>query len=170
VPRLLVMRHARSGPRPAGGWDFDRPLDEAGRQEARRIGREIAARGWAPDRALASPARRTRETLELLLESLGSRPETEFLPDLYDRMDDDYAGLIRAHGGNAEALMVVGHSPAVRLTALALAASGGAATAAIQDAFPTAALAVIELDGAWAELRPGRGRLAAFLRPQDLGR
>jgi phosphohistidine phosphatase len=123
-----------------------------------------------PDRALASPARRTRETLELLLEALGSRPETEFLPDLYDRMDDDYAGLIRAHGGNAEALMVVGHSPAVRLTALALAASGGAATAAIQDAFPTAALAVIELDGAWAELRPGRGRLAAFLRPQDLGR
>lgn len=168
MPRLILMRHARAGAKPAGGTDFDRPLDGAGRREAARMGREMAARGWRPDRALSSPARRARETLDAVCEALGATPETDFLLDLYDGMEGDYCALLRAHGGEAEALIVVGHSPAMRLTTLALTASGDPLKAVIHDSFPTAALAIVDFDGTWAGLRYGHGRLAAFLRPADL--
>lgn len=168
MPRLLLLRHASAGPKPAGGRDFDRPLDAAGRQEVARMGRELAARGWRPDRALASPARRTRETLDAVLQALAAEPPADFLLDLYDGMDEDYAALLRAHGGAAGTLLLVGHSPAVRLTALALTAPGDPLRAVMHDTFPTAALAIIDFDGAWPDLRPGHGRLATFLRPADL--
>ncbi|HEX2255143.1 MAG TPA: histidine phosphatase family protein [Afifellaceae bacterium] len=169
MPRLLLLRHASAGPKPAGGMDFDRPLDEAGRREAALMGGEMAARGWLPDRALCSPAARTRQTLQLVLQAVSREPATEFLPDLYDGMEEDYVDLARLHGGEAGALILVGHSPAVRLTALALVAPGDPLRAIVHDTFPTAALAVVEFDGAWADLRPGHGSLAGFLRPTDLG-
>jgi len=169
MPRLLLLRHARAGAKPPGGSDFDRPLDPAGRHEAARMGGEMAARRWLPDRVLCSPARRTRETLDAVLQALGRRPDTDFPLDLYDAMEDDYAALLRAHGGTADSLLLVGHSPAVRLTALALTAPGDPLRAIIHDTFPTAALAIIDFDGVWADLRPGHGRLAAFRRPADLG-
>lgn len=169
MPRLMLLRHARAGPKPAGGRDFDRQLDAAGRLEAGRMGREMAARGWVPERVLCSPARRNRETLAAVLEVLGRQPETDFLREIYDGMEDDYSALIRAHGGEAETLLVVGHSPGIRNTAVALTAPGDPLRAVIHDTFPTAALAVLHLDVTWAKLRPSGAQLAAFLRPADLG-
>lgn len=170
MPRLMLLRHAKAGPKPAGGKDFDRPLDAAGRREAGRMGREMLARGWLPEQVLCSPARRARETLEAVMEALGCQPETAFLADFYDRMEDDYAALVRAYAGAPEALLVVGHSPGIRDTAVALTARGDPLREIIADKFPTAALAVLEFDGSWSGLRPGHGQLAAFVTPETLGR
>ncbi|MGY9038434.1 MAG: SixA phosphatase family protein [Rhodobacterales bacterium] len=60
------MRHAKAG-WPAGvSTDFDRPLDDKGRQDAVAVGQWLVAEGYRPDLALCSASRRTSETLSLL--------------------------------------------------------------------------------------------------------
>jgi bisphosphoglycerate-dependent phosphoglycerate mutase len=64
--RLILMRHAKAG-WPAGvSTDFDRPLDDKGRQDAVAVGQWLVAEGYWPDLALCSASRRTSETLSLL--------------------------------------------------------------------------------------------------------
>jgi phosphohistidine phosphatase len=46
--RLLLLRHAKAAP-PAGGDDHERALTDRGREDGRRIGDLIAARGLVPD-------------------------------------------------------------------------------------------------------------------------
>ena len=40
--------------------------------------------------------------------------------------------------------------------------------ARLEDKFPTASVAVIELNGAWSDAGMGRGQLVQFIRPRDL--
>ena len=66
MKQLLLLRHAKSSWDDPALADFDRPLALRGRKDAQRMGREIAVRGWLPQRALVSPAARTRETWEIV--------------------------------------------------------------------------------------------------------
>ena len=72
MPDLLLLRHAKSSWDDASLADRDRPLADRGRKAARRIGRLLGERGWRPDRALVSPARRTQETWELIADALAA--------------------------------------------------------------------------------------------------
>lgn len=67
MKHLILMRHASAEP---GGVDRGRALSQAGRGEAERIGRALAAMGLRPDLALVSPALRACETLRAVRETL----------------------------------------------------------------------------------------------------
>lgn len=72
--RLLLIRHAKSA-RPPGVADHDRPLAERGVHDARAMGTILSVEP-APDAIVVSSARRARETIELLVDSLAStRPD-----------------------------------------------------------------------------------------------
>ncbi len=80
---------------------------------------------------------------------------------VYDRRDQDYLGLIAEQGGDAKALMIIGHNSATEQTAASLVGPGAAT-----GSFPTGGIAVIDLEAsAWTALVPGSGRLIHFLRP-----
>ena len=118
-----------------------------------------------PDRILCSPARRAQETLAALLPHLAGRSTVAIKQALYDRAGD-YRDVIGEHGGNARRLLVIGHNPAVQATALALTGSGDETLRRdLAAVFPTGALAVIEVDLGWADIRARSGQLAAFRRP-----
>ena len=68
---LILLRHAHAEPAAAGQPDLDRPLSPDGLAEAAAAGRWLAEQGLVPDRVLCSPARRSRETLEAVLEAIG---------------------------------------------------------------------------------------------------
>jgi len=69
--------------------------------------------------------------------------------------------------------MVIGHNPAIQVLVLRLAASGAASELdasgllEIQRKYPTGALArTLEFEGGWSRARPGRARLAGYVRPK----
>jgi phosphohistidine phosphatase SixA len=67
--------------------------------------------------------------------------------------------------------MVIGHNPAMQALALELADSSSSDPAlveALSHKFPTGALATLELETTWGELRPGRAVLTGLVRPKDL--
>ena len=85
IKQLLLLRHAKSSWDDPELDDFDRPLSARGLDAAPLIGRELASRDWLPDRALVSPALRTRDTWRLVCGELPEpSPETAFVEALYE--------------------------------------------------------------------------------------
>lgn len=169
MPRLILIRHAKSDWADTSLADIDRPLAERGIVAAAWIGDTLAKRGWRADQVLCSTARRTRETLELALGRMPpeARPaEIGFSDAVYAQRDDDYIELIRSQHYNG-ALMLVGHNPATEETAALLVGEGDAdKVSTLLERFPTGGIAVIDFDvEQWAGIGRGTGRLVDFLKP-----
>ncbi|MBB5755064.1 SixA phosphatase family protein [Prosthecomicrobium pneumaticum] len=170
MPRLLLLRHAKSSWDIAGLADFDRPLAPRGRRAAGLMGEHLATHRLMPDRILCSNARRTRETLAALLPHLDREIDIRLTQALYDRPAGSYIDAIRRDGAAARTLMLIGHNPAIQDAAMMLIGSGNPALSEeIGAKFPTAGLAVIDFAQAdWTRIEPRAGRVVAFFRPRDL--
>lgn len=168
MPRLILMRHAKSSWDAPPRDDFDRPLAARGRKDAVTIARTLATRRLLPQRVLVSSARRTRDTLAAMLPFLDVDAEIRLTRDLYLTSEDHYIDIVRAHGNGSRTLLVLGHNPTLADLALSLAATG-ADRDALKDGFPTAAVAVIDFAfQRWTSLEPGEGDLVAFFTPRGL--
>lgn len=170
MPRLFLLRHAKSPPAVSGQKDFDRPLAERGRAAMPAVGRHMAKEGYVPDLILCSPAARTRETFEELRPFLPDHVAVDYVRDLYEASLGDMLKVIVRHADASERLLVVGHSPSIHRLAATLPGQGDPALLArLETKFPTASLAVIDFPVAWHEVRQDTGRLVAFVTPADLG-
>lgn len=170
IRRLLLLRHAKAERPRLGQADQDRTLNERGRADAARLGAYIGRHGFTPDRALVSPATRTRETWSLVRESAGAPIEATEDGRLYEATDEDILEVVKEAPDEARTLLVVGHNPGLHDLAMLLVASGDLeARQRLNEQFPTAALAVIEFpfDG-WTMLHPQSGRLERFISPKVL--
>lgn len=155
---LVLLRHAHAEPATAGMDDADRPLSPEGRAEAEAAGQWLLQHGYRPERVLVSPARRTRETLEIVLGVLGyveerSEPRIyEATPGTLMQVADEHRDLGR--------VMLVGHNPGLEQMA-ALLASGQSGDF---RGMPAGGVAVLRLPSD-ASLEPGVAQLAAFWWP-----
>lgn len=105
---VLIARHATALPQHASGRDFDRELSTDGRKEAERGAHWLASTCPQLPRLLASPARRTRETLEGLLGGRNNPPPIEWEAALYLADLPALLALLEAEEGD---VMLVGHNP-----------------------------------------------------------
>lgn len=169
MPRLCLFRHAKSDWFAGPAGDFNRPISAYGKRDAPLVSAHLVAEGWKPDRILCSPAKRARQTLEIVAGFFDGDPDVLYPAGLYDASSADYASLIRNHGGDAETLMIIGHNPMTHETAVRLAAPGHApAATGLARKFPTSALAVLDFDTAWKDLEDQSGNVIAFIKPADL--
>ena len=155
---LILLRHAHAEPPAPGQDDFDRPLSLQGQAEAEAAGRWLKEHGYTPDRVVCSPARRTRETTEQALASLGFI-ETRQEPRIYDATPGRLMQVIDENR-DAIRLLLVGHNPGFEQLA-ALLSSGQSGDF---RGMPAGGIAVLSLP-AEATLEPGIAQLAAFWWP-----
>ena len=161
---LLLLRHGKAvGSDPAG--DHERALNGLGRWQATAIGEQLSRTGLTPDLALVSDARRTRETAELALSGAPQVIRSE--AGLYAASLEAILEAIRAVPNEVGRLLVVGHNPGIGEVARVLERAGEPqAAVALQDGFPTAALAVFELDTPdWSTVGPACATLTRFIAP-----
>ena len=175
--QLLLLRHAKSSWDEPGLGDHERPLSPRGRRAVTVLAEHLRVNAIEPSLVLCSTARRTRETYE------GVEPRGELLiePELFGADASSVLERLRSLPEEARTVMVIGHNPAMQTLVLRLVGSplnqadrGGPAAEAsdlseVQRKFPTGALATLTFECAWSELAPGRARLAAFVRPKQLG-
>ena len=170
MPRLFLLRHAKSPPAIAGQKDFDRPLADRGRAAMLLVGRHMVKEGYVPDLVLCSPSARTRGTFDGVRPFLPERVAVDYVRELYEASLGAMLKVIVTHAEAAERLLVVGHNPSVHRLATTLPEDGDPAELVrLAAKFPTASLAVIEFSRTWSEIEPGDGRLIAFVTPADLG-
>lgn len=156
-----MLRHAKSDRQvDYGGDDRLRPLAGRGRRAAKTMGRFLSATGQVPDRAIASPALRAQQTLELARRSGEWSCAVETSDGLYGG-PADVLGAVQRGGGEATTLLIVGHEPA--WSAVASTLTNGA-----RLSLPTASLLRLDFDSDdWTNLE-GDGQIRWLVTPRLL--
>lgn len=166
MPRLYLLRHAKSSWDDPTLDDHERPLTRRGVRAAARIAALLAEASDPPRLALVSPARRTLDTLAPLREALALRVAIE--PALYLAPPDSIRARLAALDAAETSVLVIAHNPGLHDLATSLAGRGKKGLRErLAERFPTGALAELEVD-AWDVLAPGSARLAALTFPREL--
>lgn len=158
---LILMRHAKSSWSDPVQQDHARPLNGRGRRSATALGTWLRDKQFEPDQALVSTAERTRETFARLKLDC----EVTYLDALYHAGAERMLQVLKAATGAR--VLVLGHNPGIAAFAHDILRE-----TPDHDQFfgyPTGATLVAEFDiDAWAALRPGSGRVRAFVIPREL--
>ncbi|MBA3766421.1 MAG: histidine phosphatase family protein [Acidobacteria bacterium] len=161
MKKLLLMRHAKSDWSTPGQQDFDRPLNERGVKSARLVGEYIRKHGIRPGLIISSPARRTRQTIALVMESAHLAAELRYDERIYEASAERLFAVVSQVEDSVNDLMLVGHNPGMSELLLALAGEN--------RHMPTAALASLSLDiEKWNKFQEQRGRLEWLIKPKEL--
>jgi phosphohistidine phosphatase len=166
--RVYLLRHAKSSWKDRSLADRDRPLAGRGKRAAKAVAAHIEAEQVRPDLVLCSPARRCRETLARVEAAFGEQVEVRIDEALYAASEAGLVAQLRALPPEVHSVMIIGHNPGLEELALAL-ASEGAERTRMEEKYPTAALATIDLSpDDWSAIESGSGELIAYVLPRDL--
>jgi phosphohistidine phosphatase len=156
--QLILLRHAKAAPADEADDDHARALAPEGREAAPRMAAALAAAGAAPDVALVSDAKRTRETWELAAPSF-TTAKVRFLRSLY--LCPAETIMLEAEKAGATSVILVGHNPGMHELASRLAYRNTELDQKLRAKFPPAAGAIFERKDAKSSWR-----LHAYFTPK----
>jgi len=168
---LLLLRHAKSSWDNSDLDDFDRPLNSRGLKAAPMVGKWIADQGLSPDLILCSGARRTRETLGLILPFMRGDQEIRVENEIYSADGAvDLLDRLHSFGKGTPTIMIIGHNPAMQDLVLTLSGTGDTDDLQqVSTKFPTASLAEIEFKATdWSAVSAGSGVLKNLVLPRRI--
>ncbi|MDQ4122918.1 MAG: histidine phosphatase family protein [Acidobacteriota bacterium] len=157
---LYVLRHAKSDWNDASLTDFERPLNERGLTAARKMGEFMRERGIEPDLIVSSPARRARETAQIVKDAAGFEANIRFERRIYEASIGYLIEIVSEVENDCRKLLIVGHNPGFEQLVENLTGE--------LHAMPTAALAEIALPiESWSETMRG-GKLKNLFKPKEI--
>ncbi|MGH6866542.1 MAG: SixA phosphatase family protein [Methyloceanibacter sp.] len=167
---LSLLRHAKSSWKNPTLPDRERPLATRGIADAPLMGRVMSERGIEPQLVLCSSARRTRDTLALVLLELKVEPKVVYEDSLYHAAPEEMLEMLHGVQPGATRLMMVGHNPELQSFALDLVGHGPKLLRdRLKEKYPTAGLAVINFtSGLWSTVEINSGTLSLFLTPKEV--
>jgi len=148
--RLTLLRHGHAEPARDDREDFDRPLSPAGVTEAVRAAERIVAAQLLPDLILASPARRTSGTADIVARVCGlDAARLHLLPKLYLAPASAIWRQLSSLDPEARHVLICGHNPGLS----ELAGSFGPHPRR-RELATAARVSAIFRDQAWSALEP----------------
>jgi len=165
---LLLLRHAKSAWNTNARSDFERPLANRGRKAAPRVGRWLNEQGLMPDYVVSSPATRAQQTVIAVCAELGiGAKEIHWDERIYGGWTRNLIEVLRESPAQARRVLIAGHNPGLEDLLESLCAER-IAVPADGKLMPTAALARLQIEVPWAELRPACGHLLSLTRARSL--
>jgi phosphohistidine phosphatase len=171
MKRLTLLRHAKSDWDDPVARDFDRPLNRRGKRAALLMGQFARDRAMGFEYLVASPAVRVRETLDMFFEGYGETIDARWDRRIYLASASTLVDVIRDIDETVGHGLMAGHNPGLEDLILALVpdSDDSALRDDVEEKFPTASVAVMELDIArWSDAAEGCATLVGFTRPRDL--
>ena len=162
---LYLLRHAKAAPESSLG-DARRPLAKRGRKAAKTMAEFLSTLAPAPELVLCSTSVRTRETLDLILPALNPPPTVLYEDGLYLASAAELIERLRKVRNETSCVLVIGHNPGLHELAGRLASDPGR----LAEGFPTGALAVLQVPGAWVDLQWQEAKLVLYETPKELTR
>ena len=159
---LLLLRHGKSSWKETNLADHDRPLKRRGINDALRMGEFLSSVGLIPDQICCSTAKRAKDTVKYLLETIHYEGEVLYSRELYHGYTDDYINILNGVDNHHNSVMVVGHNPGLEEFVSTL--------SEIDEWLPTAAVVQIELAICnWREIDDySVGQIKNIWRPREL--
>ncbi|MDX1906198.1 MAG: histidine phosphatase family protein [Bacteroidia bacterium] len=157
---LVLCRHAKSD-WPQGTSDFERPLKPRGVKDAAYLGEILDEQDINPGLIISSPARRARNTAEIIAKCIGYKHDIRLELSIYDLGAEALMELIRSLPDVNDTVMIFGHNPTMEQTVQRLIGSRA------PFSLPTCAMVGLEIpDTAWARMEPGKVSLRWLLIPR----
>lgn len=110
---LILLRHAKSSWKDSSLNDFERPLNNRGKQDAPKMAQRLCQRGIQIDLIISSSARRTTETANIFTDILNYKSEIIFDHKLYAASDRQILSVINQLDNKYENVLLVCHNPGI---------------------------------------------------------
>jgi phosphohistidine phosphatase len=111
---LLLIRHAKSSWANPLQSDFERPLNERGKQDAPEMGKKLKKHGVVPDLIIASSAKRTRQTAKRIAKELDyDAGKIIWEEKLYHCIPSVFEEIIHGIDSRVKTVIIVGHNPGI---------------------------------------------------------
>lgn len=163
--RLTLIRHGNAEWKDASIPDFDRPLNKRGQSEAEGIGKVLLEAQLVPDLLLASTAKRTQQTAEIVGRVLGlATRRVKLVEQLYLARSEVILSLALATGPKARHLAIVGHNPGISELASELAPDD----AQVAELSTGAACTLTFADASWPDIRGPASDAVVYAPPSKL--
>ena len=163
---LYIMRHAKSDWAVAGTSDFDRPINKRGNKSAIRIGEWMVENDCLPEKIISSPAKRAKQTIELLVDQIESKSKKEinYEEDLYLASLDSLLENIQLYKNDVNSLMLVAHNPGLEDLVHFLSSQPSYE----YKSMTTANLVIFEYKNNKFDIETDKGKLLEFIKPKEL--
>jgi phosphohistidine phosphatase len=161
---LSVLRHAKAEHFDDYPTDFERPLTSRGQKDARYIGEILADFDPIIDWVVSSPAQRTRETANAVVDALKFKRGVVWHEAIYEASADSLLSVLTEVPLEMEHVLIIGHNPGMEELVSGLAA-GSSSRLGISMATAGLAHLTLEIFG-WNQIRWGCGTLHFLLRPK----
>jgi len=171
IKTLYLARHAKSAWDTDAASDFERPLSQRGLRDARRIGGSLKQLGWQPQRIIASPAIRAKQTCHVYCEALSVLPQSVIWNrDIYAAYLVSLLHMLSKQPESIRSVMLIGHNPALEDVLVHLCGDALWRTHSQKNGklLTTGNVAKIVLDADWKDLVMCEARLVQLLRPKEL--
>jgi len=111
---LLLIRHAKSSWDPSIAEDFDRPLNDRGKRDAREMAKRLVGQKLPIDQFVASPAKRAKKTALLFAREYGrSEADIFFIPGLYHAPPQVFEEVVRGLDNAFDHVALFSHNPGI---------------------------------------------------------
>ena len=111
---VILIRHAKSSWANPLQSDFERPLNERGKEEAPAMGKRLKKLGIAPDLIISSSAKRTRQTAKRIAEEVGYDTDNiEWEEILYHCIPSVFEEVIHEIDDSVKTVFIVAHNPGI---------------------------------------------------------
>jgi len=108
---LLLLRHAKASRDDPELPDHDRPLKPRGKEDAKRLGRQLREAGLVPTLIVSSTALRARKTASKVAKQMNYARAIELSSSLYLSSPRDHLEVARSLPDAEDRVMLVGHNP-----------------------------------------------------------
>lgn len=159
MKHLYIIRHAKSSWKDSSIPDIERPLNKRGKISAPVIGNALSSKGTKVDLIICSPAKRTKQTAQIIAEKIGYKNEIIFIDKLYAADLFEILAQLKGIDEAIKNLMVVGHNPGITDLLNFLSNSN-------IDNIPTCGVIKLEIEKPWKDIDENCARLLFFIYPK----
>jgi phosphohistidine phosphatase len=158
---LLLIRHAKSDWGDASLSDFDRPLNQRGKNDAPVMAHRLLDKKIKIDQFISSPAKRARRTAAVFAEAYKKKKEDiELKEELYGAGEEVFFKVITEADNKSESIAIFSHNPGITDFANLL-------TDARIDNIPTCGIFAIQIDcKKWSEFKTAKKEFWFFDFPK----
>ncbi len=111
---LLLIRHAKSSWSDVGLSDFDRPLNDRGKEDAPEMAKRVKDRKIKVDLFISSPAKRAKKTAKIFMETYGeNKNNLVLIPSLYEASVQNFYNAIEILDNKYNTIALFSHNPGI---------------------------------------------------------
>ena len=162
MKQIYILRHAKSSWDNKNLTDFERPLSERGKNDAKKLCSYVHKNHFKIEKVICSKAKRTKQTFDLIADGLNFKIEDAYYTDKLYFGDTEYIlKAITEIDEKFKNILIIGHNPTLHLLIERL-------TGVPIDKFTTCNLAIVNFNGSWKKISSDKCKLELVVKPKEI--